>query len=75
MQKRTDLSYFPPNPYRSARAPLPLTQADRELQRRTWTTRPRWRIHLCNWFKRNWPAPPPAAPQTPPPPPQQLSLF
>jgi hypothetical protein len=72
MQGKTDLSYFPENPYRYARSHMPLSPGERRMVRKTWTTAPAWWIQLRRVFLRCKPRPEPPFALTPwePPPPR-----
>lgn len=65
MQGKTDLSYFPENPYRYARSHLPLSPGERRMVRKTWTTAPAWWIQLRRVFLRRKPRPEPPIALTP----------
>ena len=59
MQGKTDLSYFPENPYKYARSHIPLSPGERRMVRKTWTTAPAWWIQLRRVFLRRKPRPEP----------------
>jgi hypothetical protein len=62
MQKKRDLSYFPPNPYKVPQRRAALSWQQQRMIHESWTTRPAWRINLRAWFARRraawFPAPP-----------------
>ena len=51
MEKRTDLSYFPPNPYGQGAPPIPTTRAQRRQIKQTWTTTPGLLIRVRRWLR------------------------
>ena len=65
MQGKTDLSYFPENPYKYARSHIPLSPGERRMVSKTWTTAPAWWIRLRRVFLRRKPRPEPPFALTP----------
>ena len=59
MQGKTDLSYFPDNPYKHSEPRIVQTRAMRRQIRQSWTTAPAWWIRLRRVFLRRKPRPEP----------------
>jgi hypothetical protein len=65
MQGRTNLSYFPPNPYKHPEPRIQPTREMRRMIRASWTTAPAWWIHLLRLLPKRKPVPEPPFVLTP----------